>query len=56
MTMYTETEFNMKTKLNLITKHVIEEKNIKFTSLAHLLNVQTLMESFYELKRGKAPG
>jgi len=56
MMMYTETEFNMKTKLNLITKHVIEEKDIKFTSLAHLLNVQTLMESFYELKRGKAPG
>jgi len=27
MTMYTETEFDMGTKLNLITKHVIEEKN-----------------------------
>lgn len=56
MIMYTETVSNMGTKLRLITKHVIEEKDIKFTSLAHLLNVESLKESFYMLKRGKAPG
>lgn len=56
MIMYTEAESNMETKLRLITKHVIEESSIKFTSLAHLLNVESLKESFYMLKHGKAPG
>lgn len=34
----TEVQFDMQTKLNLITEHTIKDKGFKFTSLAHLLN------------------
>jgi len=32
----TEVQFDMQTKLNLITEHTIKDKNFKFTSLAHV--------------------
>lgn len=51
-----EVQFDMETKLNLITKHAAEDKEFKFTSLAHLLNEKSLKECFYMLKKGKAPG
>ena len=52
----TEVQFDMQTKLNLITKHTIKDKNFKFTSLAHLLNEDSLKECFHMLKKDKAPG
>lgn len=52
----TEVQFDMETKLNLITKHATEDKNFKFTSLAHLLNETSLKECFYMLNKNKAPG
>ena len=52
----TEVQFDMETKLNLITKHAIEDKSFKFTSLAHLLNETSLTECFYMLNRNRAPG
>jgi len=52
----TESEFNMETKLRLITKHVTEDIDIKLTSLAHLLNYNSLWESFFMLDKDKAPG
>ena len=51
-----EVQSDMQTKLNLITKHTIKDKSFKFTSLAHLLNENSLKESFHMLKRNKAPG
>ena len=39
-----EVQFDMETKLNLITKRAIEDKRFKFTSLAHLLNEVSLKE------------
>jgi len=51
-----EVQFDMETKLNLITKHATEDKSFKFTSLAHLLNEESLKESFHMLKKNKAPG
>ena len=56
MIVYPEIQSDMETKLNLITKHVTESKGIRFTSLAHLLNKGSLIESFYMLKKDKAPG
>ena len=52
----TEVQFDMETKLNLITKRAIEDKRFKFTSLAHLLNETSLKECFYMLKKDKAAG
>jgi len=52
----TEVQPDMQTKLNLITKHTIKDKSFKFTSLAHLLNENSLKECFHMLKRNKAPG
>jgi len=52
----TEVQFDMETKLNLITKRTIEDKRFKFTSLAHLLNETSLKECFYMLKKDKATG
>ena len=46
----------METKLRLITKHVTENIDIKLTSLAHLLNYNSLWESFYMLNKNKASG
>jgi RNA-directed DNA polymerase len=51
-----EISFDMETKLNLITKRATEDSRFKFTSLAHLLNEESLKESFYMLKKNKAPG
>lgn len=56
MVMYTETQSDMKTKLHLITKHAVEDKKFKFTSLAHLLNEDSLKECFRMLEKNKAPG
>jgi RNA-directed DNA polymerase len=53
---FAEIPFDMETKLNLITKHATEDRRFKFTSLAHLLNEESLKESFYMLKKNKAPG
>jgi group II intron reverse transcriptase/maturase len=52
----TEAQSGMETKLNLITKHAIEDRNFKFTSLAHLLNEESLKECFYMLRKDRAPG
>ncbi len=52
----TEVQPDMQTKLNLITKHTIKDKHFKFTSLAHLLNENSLKECFHMLKKNKAPG
>ena len=46
----------MKTKLDLITKHAAKDKNFKFTSLAHLLNEESLKECFHMLDKRKAAG
>jgi len=46
----------MKTKLDHIREHATKDKSFKFTSLAHLLNEETLKECFYMLKKNKAPG
>ncbi len=51
-----EVQFDMETKLNLITKHAAEDRRFKFTSLAHLLNEESLKESFRMLKKNSAPG
>lgn len=56
MDVYTEIYPDMGTELNLISKHAIEDKDIEFTSLAHLLNEQSLRECFHMLKKGKALG
>lgn len=52
----TEIQFDMQMKLNLITKHATEDVKFKFTSLAHLLNEETLTECFHMLEKGKAAG
>jgi len=41
----TGVQFDMQTKLNLITEHTIRDKGFKFTSLAHLLNENSLKEA-----------
>lgn len=51
----TEMEDNTETKLTLIAKHA-EDKTIRFTSLAHLLNKDYLMKCSRLLARGKAAG
>lgn len=51
-----EVQFDMQTKLNLITEHTIKDKGFKFTSLAHLLNEISLKECFHMIKKNKAPG
>ena len=48
--------FNTATKLDLITKRSIQNPQERFTSLAHLLNEEYLMECYQELKEGKAAG
>ena len=52
---YTEmktTEF----KLTLITEHAKRDKSTRFTSIAHLLNVEYLKTGFNSLNRNKAKG
>ena len=46
----------MQTKLNLISERVKRDETCRLTSLVHLLNEESLRESFLALKRGKAPG
>lgn len=46
----------METKLTLIAKKAKEERKCKFNNLMHLINVESLRECFYRIKRGKAPG
>ena len=43
-------------KLALIAGHALRDKQMQFTSLAHLLNVEFLKECFYSLNRNKAKG
>lgn len=42
--------------LNLITAKAAREKQLKFTSLVHLINADNLKLCYAELKRNKAPG
>lgn len=46
----------MSTKLISLTLRAKKDKKTKFTSLAHLLNEDFLMECFAEIKKNKAPG
>lgn len=46
----------METKLKRIAKRAQEDAKCKFTSLAYLLNEESLAQCFWELKKGKAPG
>lgn len=46
----------LETKLDLIAKRAKAELKTRFTTLAHLLNEETLADCYGELKRGKAPG
>lgn len=53
---YPEVDKTTKFKLTLIAKKAQEQPKLKFTSLAHLLNSDYLLECFSELKSHKAPG
>ena len=46
----------MLTKLDRIAELAREDEQKKFTSLAHLINVETLTQCHHELPRGKATG
>jgi RNA-directed DNA polymerase len=52
----TEQARAMETKLTLIARKAKEERKCRFNNLMHLINVESLRECFYKLKRGKAPG
>jgi len=54
--MFSEACLGMKTKLDLITKHGVGNKKLKFTCLIHLLNEDNLKECFHMLKKDKAAG
>jgi len=43
-------------KLSLIAGHATRDKNMQFTSLAHLLDNEFLVQCFYSLNRNKAKG
>jgi len=43
-------------KLSLIAGHATRDKNMQFTSLAHLLDSEFLVQCFYSLNRNKAKG
>ena len=43
-------------KLSLIAEHAKRDKDMQFTSLAHLLNVEFLEDSFASLNKNKALG
>jgi RNA-directed DNA polymerase len=43
-------------KLSLIAGHATRDKNMQFTSLAHLLDKEFLVQCFYSLNRNKAKG
>lgn len=46
----------MQNILNLIAAKAAREKQLKFTSLVHLVNADNLKLCYAELKRNKAPG
>jgi len=46
----------METKLKRIAKWAESDSNLKFSSLAHLLNEENLKQCYYELGKDKAPG
>ncbi len=46
----------MATKLNILTNRAKENPKLRFTSLIHLLNEDSLLECLGELKANKAPG
>lgn len=46
----------MQTKLNLISERVKRDEACRLTSLVHLLNEESLKESFLMLKKGRAAG
>ena len=46
----------MSYKLNLISAKAKQDRTMKFTSLAHLINEESLAECFRQLKRNKACG
>ncbi|MEG6521230.1 reverse transcriptase domain-containing protein, partial [Desulfotomaculum sp. 1211_IL3151] len=52
----TEVERIVETKLAGIAKVAKERPHEKFTSLAHLINVETLMQCHFEMKGNKASG
>jgi len=52
----TEVRRDMQTKLDQIAKRASEDKKLKFTSLVHLLNAESLKECFHMLKKHRAPG
>ena len=47
---------NTWTKLSLISLHARGDRNLQFTSLAHLLDVEYLRGCYYSLNRNKAAG
>lgn len=47
---------DMQTKLNLISEKVKRDEACRLTSLVHLLNEESLKESFLMLKKGRAAG
>ena len=47
---------NTWTKLSLISLHARRDRNLQFTSLAHLLDVEYLRGCYYSLNRNKAAG
>jgi RNA-directed DNA polymerase len=53
---YTEMDNITPTKLALISKRARKEPDFRFTSLAHLLNVEFLKECYYSLGRDRARG
>jgi RNA-directed DNA polymerase len=46
----------METKLTLIAKKAKEDRTCRFNNLMHLIDIGSLRECFYRLKRKKAPG
>lgn len=46
----------METKLNLISEMSRSDKELRFKTLIHLVNVPNLVDCFYKLKRSKASG
>lgn len=51
-----EVDNTTKFKLTLIAKKALGDKKLKFTSLAHLINLDYLLDCFYELEKREAPG
>ena len=54
--LHTEVELEMETKLTRITELAKSNKDMVFTSLAHLLNAENLKQCHHELPGNKANG